>query len=136
MKNIISIFTFFLIIINVVEAKKDLNVLQNIANSADVFFPIGKFINENDNLDDNREYESIPYYMDRFKIWENVRMVTSGTIKFKIGNVEAISHDVIQIDKKTRKPISSFCMFGDRDAAIYISNFENWTECVFMSSMV
>lgn len=120
MKNIISIFTFFLIIINIVEAKKDLNVLQNIANSADVFFPIGKFINENDNLDDNREYESIPYYMDRFKIWENVRMVTSGTIKFKIGNVEAISHDVIQIDKKTRKPISSFCMFGDRDAAIYI----------------
>ena len=80
MKNIISIFTFFLIIINVVEAKKDLNVLQNIANSADVFFPIGKFINENDNLDDNREYESIPYYMDRFKIWENDRMVTSGTI--------------------------------------------------------
>lgn len=122
MKNIINIFIFSSIIINTVQAQDDIATLKQIIQSTDLFqdFPIIKFIDTNKELNDTKKYTQIPYYRDRFEAWKNIRIATSGVIKFKKGNVVGRSYDVIQIDQQTGKPVPSFCMFGGRDAAIYI----------------
>ena len=120
MKNIVNIFIFSSII-NIAHAQNDIATLKQIVQSSDLFqyFPIIKFIDTNKNLNDTTIHTQIPYYRDRFEAWENIQIITSGGIKFKKGNVVGRSYDVIQIDKQTGKPVSSFCMFGGRDAAIY-----------------
>jgi len=108
--------------LNIAQAQDDVETLKQTVQSVGMAqnFPIKKIIDSNNNLNDNIRYTQIPYYRDRFEAWKNVRIVTSGVIKFKKGSIAGGSHDVIQIDQQTGKPVPSFCMFGGRDAAIYI----------------
>lgn len=122
MNNIVNIFICGAIMMSITQARDDIANLKQIVQSVELFqdFPIIKFIDSNNDLKDTKRYTQIPYYQDRFEAWKNIQIVTSGILKFKKGNIAGRSHDVIQINQQTAKPVPSFCMFGGRDAAIYI----------------
>lgn len=122
MNHIINIAIFSVMIINVTQARDDIATLKQIFQSIDTFqdCDVMKFIDSNQDLNDIARFAQIPYYRDRFEAWKNTQTVTSGVIKFKKDNIAGRSNDIIGIDRQTRKPVPSFCMFGGRDAAIYI----------------
>lgn len=122
MNYIIKIIICSVIVINIAQARDSMAILKKIIQFVEPFQDSGmmKFIDSNQDLNEIKRFAQIPYYRDRFDAWKNIQTVTSGVIKFKKGSLAARSCDIIQIDRKTKKPVPSFCMDGDRDAAIYI----------------
>lgn len=107
---------------NITQVQDDMTTLKQIVQSVEPFrdSDLTKFIDSNQDLNDLVRSAQIPYYRDRFEAWKNTQTITSGIIRFKKGSIAGRSNDIIQIDRQTRKPVPSFCMFGDRDAAIYV----------------